>query len=277
MFKWYQRADVCYAYLQDVYTTSDVNNPDGSFQKSRWFTRGWTLQELLAPGVVYFYTSDWKEIGSRINLKDSISETTGIDAKFFDDGNLTEYTTAQKMFWASRRQTTRTEDQAYCLMGIFNVNMPLLYGEGNKAFSRLQEEILRRSTDYSIFANGRFLALLAPSAAFFGAARNICRKDWPNLGGAWPAATDRGVSITSKGVELTLPILERKNWTASTYNAPEWEHLAVLNCGFEGTYAVVALHESVPGVFSKQHVWEAGFNLIDDKLAKKAVLRTVIF
>ena len=152
MYRWYSTAQVCYAYLSDVPFNQDRQSQGSSFAGSRWFTRGWTLQELLGPQSVIFYDQAWVEIGTKNSLQEAISEITGIPRQVL--GLDTEYKTsvATRMSWASRRNTTRPEDMAYCLMGIFGVNMPLLYGEGENAFTRLQHEIIQVSDDHSIFA-----------------------------------------------------------------------------------------------------------------------------
>ena len=153
MFRWYQEAQVCYAYLADVGIFDNGPwSPDGGrqFRESRWFTRGWTLQELLAPTHVVFYGRDWQEFGSKTMLKTQISLITAIQQDHMLD--IRRASVAQKMSWASHRKTTRVEDIAYSLMGIFDVNMPLLYGEGKKAFTRLQHEIIKITDDESIFA-----------------------------------------------------------------------------------------------------------------------------
>ncbi|KAI1170399.1 heterokaryon incompatibility protein-domain-containing protein [Nemania sp. FL0916] len=147
MFKWYRDAKICYAYLADV---KDIDE----FATSRWWTRGWTLQELLAPQNVQFYSSDWTLLGSKSELQDVIQKITGIDVFVLSTGNFSQACIAKRMSWAAKRSTTRIEDQAYSLMGIFDVNMPLIYGEGKKAFLRLQQEILRISDDQTIFAWG---------------------------------------------------------------------------------------------------------------------------
>jgi len=153
MFRWYKNSTTCYAYLSDVPSNEDPEARGSSFSKSRWFTRGWTLQELVAPREVEFFSKDWVRIGCQRSLCLQISNITGINVGIltgkeqFDGKSI-----AQRMSWASRRFTTRPEDMAYCLMGLFDVNMPLLYGEGQKAFQRLQEEILKRSNDQSLFA-----------------------------------------------------------------------------------------------------------------------------
>ena len=151
MFKWYKASARCYAYLSDVSGTQDTPNrlQWPSFKESVWFTRGWTLQELIAPSDVLFLDSTWREIGTRTELMADIIAVTGIPSTAFIA--LRYYSVAQIMSWASMRRTSRVEDLAYCLLGLFDVGMPLLYGEGERAFRRLQEEIMRISDDESIF------------------------------------------------------------------------------------------------------------------------------
>ena len=153
MYRWYEKAQICYAYLADVCTGEQGHwspNVERQFRKSRWFTRGWTLQELLAPWNVIFHDKDWRKFGSRESLSEQISLVTGIQSGHLSHMNWAS--AAQKMSWASGRRTRRVEDMAYSLMGIFGVNMPLLYGEGEKAFIRLQHEIIKTTDDESIFA-----------------------------------------------------------------------------------------------------------------------------
>ena len=157
MFDWYAGARVCYALLSDVVSPShvglDQHNVIEQLRESRWFTRGWTLQELLAPVSVRFFASDWSAIGSRESLLQVLAEITGIHgAVLAQKKRLSECSVAQKLSWASRRQTTKAEDLAYCLLGIVDVKMPLLYGEGQSAFRRLQEEILKGSSDLAVLA-----------------------------------------------------------------------------------------------------------------------------
>ncbi|KUJ12878.1 HET-domain-containing protein, partial [Mollisia scopiformis] len=156
MFQWYQNSQLCYAYLSDVYSVPSLQNPEpmeSDIRKSKWFTRGWTLQELLAPQQVTFFDHNWFEIGTKDSLQTVISSITGIKHLF----HFRRASIAQKMSWASNRETLRSEDMAYCLMGLFGVNMPLLYGEGDAAFIRLQIEIMRISDDESIFAWTQFV------------------------------------------------------------------------------------------------------------------------
>jgi hypothetical protein len=152
MYRWYQNARVCYVYLADVPNGGDIGSGDLTFEKSRWFTRGWTLQELIAPSDVRFYSQSWDPIGTKYTLSSEISEITSIDIGVLKGEDPQLMSMAIKMFWASNRKTTRPEDTAYCLMGLFDVNMPLMYGEGKKAFIRLQEEIMKYSDDHSLFA-----------------------------------------------------------------------------------------------------------------------------
>ncbi|KAG8530300.1 uncharacterized protein KY384_004802 [Bacidia gigantensis] len=152
MYKWYEKAIICFAYLADVPADTSFEISTSALTGSRWFQRGWTLQELIAPSNMNFFSCDWTEIGSKLSLRGIISTITGINEDIlagvsgFDSASV-----AKRMSWASRRITTRIEDSAYCLMGLFEVNMPMLYGEGEKAFLRLQEEIIKNSDDQSLF------------------------------------------------------------------------------------------------------------------------------
>ncbi|PIL29023.1 hypothetical protein GSI_09071 [Ganoderma sinense ZZ0214-1] len=155
MFQYYSLAEVCYAYLRDV-----SHNPDGgvdadSFKASVWHTRGWTLQELIAPEAVVFLSADWEVMGSKADLATLLQEATNIPASVLSlETEVADISIAARMSWAAKRRTTRVEDEAYCLLGIFGISMPTLYGEGQKAFRRLQEEIMKQSVDTSIFAWG---------------------------------------------------------------------------------------------------------------------------
>ena len=157
MFQWYKNSSVCYVYL------ADISRKNMELASSRWFTRGWTLQELIAPREVVFFDEDWREIGHRREHALLISRITGIDPNLLGEerslssrepiqDTSSRFCIAKRMSWVSKRKTTRVEDQAYCLLGLFNANMPLLYGEGKRAFIRLQEEIMKTSNDDSILA-----------------------------------------------------------------------------------------------------------------------------
>ncbi|KAI1478538.1 heterokaryon incompatibility protein-domain-containing protein [Daldinia eschscholtzii] len=202
MYRWYADSCVCYAYLSDVGTgnvkgskfildpsdlcridpgddtqltsvgptTTFSARSEGYFKESRWFTRGWTLQELIAPRRIKFYSDEWVELGTKTNLREIITKVTGISEDvLLGYTALSDITVALKMSWAANRSTTREEDMAYCLMGLFDINMPLLYGEGTKAFKRLQEEIMHRYEDYTILlCNGlNWDIFLADSPADF--------------------------------------------------------------------------------------------------------------
>ncbi|KAK0616679.1 hypothetical protein B0T14DRAFT_523601 [Immersiella caudata] len=162
MYHWYRRSKICYVYLNDWTsargtdwaTLDDLSNGP---KPLRWFTRGWTLQELIAPSVINFYDQTWAMVGTKSNpqIITELARITGISSGILTDGseaNLRKTCLGQRMSWASYRETTRKEDLAYCLFGIFHVNMPLLYGEGSRAFHRLQEEIIKTSTDLSLLA-----------------------------------------------------------------------------------------------------------------------------
>jgi len=177
-------------------------------ESSVWFTRAWTLQELLAPVELRFYNEQFHEIGTRSELSAIIASATGIDRKYLAEmshqgrRSVTKASVAERMKWASRRQATREEDIAYSLLGIFDVNMSLLYGEGKRAFSRLQSEILKHSDDESIFVwvDNRVgvttTGLLAPSI------RHFADVELPILRG--PLNDQYDYHETNKGVKFTV-------------------------------------------------------------------------
>lgn len=181
MFAWYAQSQVCYAYLADVRTPEverDWESSEGEgdwessgkpLRRSRWFTRGWTLQELLAPRNLEFFDKVWSRIGSKSDLCDIVSQATGIDKIYIHgpeqshdrhlrnwhpERTLSRASVGQRMSWAAKRVTTRVEDKAYCLLGIFDISMPMLYGEGDKAFARLQEAIMLSTDDCTLLAWG---------------------------------------------------------------------------------------------------------------------------
>lgn len=221
MFRWYQNARICYAYLTDVSDEPDAERQRLAFGKSRWFTRGWTLQELIAPERVVFYDNAWQAMGTKSSLGQEISRITGIDEETLKGRDIAELRVAERMFWASKRRTTRIEDLAYCLMGIFDVNMPLLYGEGKKAFIRLQEDIIKDSEDQSLFAwraqeqseresstEPQAQGLLAQSPAAFASPGSVVPF----------RVCDAPYSMTNRGLRITLPLLKCQD-QAAVYNA----------------------------------------------------------
>jgi hypothetical protein len=149
MFRWYQNAAKCYVYLVDVTTTKrKASNQfsdftwESAFRASKWFTRGWTLQELLAPGLVEFFSREGRRLGDKKTLERQVHEITGIAISALQGAPLSQFGVDERLLWAENRQTTRKEDKAYSLLGIFDVYMPLIYGEGrDNALTRLREEI----------------------------------------------------------------------------------------------------------------------------------------
>ena len=148
MFYWYKKAARCYVYLSDV-SVHDFDQANSlwksAFFQSRWFSRGWTLQELIAPASVEFFSQEGERLGDKKSLEKEITEITEINALALQGKPLSNFSIADRMSWAAKRKTTREEDKAYCLLGIFDVYMPLIYGEGKRAFTRLSEEVNKSS------------------------------------------------------------------------------------------------------------------------------------
>ncbi len=242
MYQWYERAKVCYVYLADLHSSHlDGTSRPEIFGRSRWFSRGWTLQELLAPSLVVFYDCEWTEVGNKWSLQYEISQATGIPFHHLCDPKSASV--AAKMSWASQRETTRVEDIAYCLMGIFDVNMPLLYGEGNRAFFRLQHEILRASEDESLFAWSDitlapdYTGILAPSPDAFKEAGSFIPVKLSPL-------ARRPYLLTNRGLEIDL--LCEVNDSFQRHDCLGHDHreqcLAFLNCAVhEGISEYVAI------------------------------------
>lgn len=250
MFRWYQNADICFAYLDDVCCEEDMKG-------SEWFTRGWTLQELIAPQDVLFLNKDWKPIQSRWHLAPKLCTFTNISiAVLRHEVELKDLSVATRMSWASSRSTTRLEDTAYCLLGLFGVNMPLLYGEGENAFLRLQEVILQRTGDASLLAwnpdceasegsgnakKSQFLSALATSPKSFRGCTRFQRR------------VDSGkvnlCSVMNKGVQITVLLRLVQVWP------PSYE--AALQCGEEGTdvnrWIVISLTRTPDGSYARHN------------------------
>ncbi|KAL4072382.1 heterokaryon incompatibility protein-domain-containing protein, partial [Scleroderma yunnanense] len=176
MYRWYENSSACYAYLHDVSGPSFLTvRDDEAYPNSNgypeWFSRGWTLQEMIAPSDVQFFNKDWNPIGDKRTLAESLSGITRVPQCILMDGlSFNRPCVAQIMSWAANRTTTRIEDRAYSLLGLLDVNMPMLYGEGKRAFYRLQLEIIRVSNDQSIFAwrgTERTGGVLADDPSFF--------------------------------------------------------------------------------------------------------------
>ncbi|KAI1417377.1 HET-domain-containing protein [Hypoxylon sp. FL1857] len=236
MYQWYKDSALCYAYLSDVdeiefpYTPSTEDEDDG--QISRWFTRAWTLQELIAPSRINFYDRGWGNIGRCEGTTARIvSIVTRIpEPLILGKTPLSQYSAAQKMSWAAYRRSTRPEDVAYSLLGLFDINMPLLYGEGErKAFIRLQEEILRETDDHSL------LCWTVPSASHrawtIQSVFATSPDDFATSGNIKGHLFDSGVpsAVTNRGLQIRLNLTSRlygershlyhKNVACSIYDA----------------------------------------------------------
>ena len=258
MFQWYRNCQICYTFLSDVSDGDILDNVDSEFRNSRWFTRGWTLQELLAPPDLRFFSRSWNILGDRCHLRDLISEVTGIPARYLGPANVVpqpsssslqnhrpdsffKASVAQRMSWASRRNTTRKEDLSYCLLGIFNANIPLLYGEGDKAFRRLQEEIIKQTNDQSLFAWGyklypdpeiatdfmRPYSYLATSPADFKYCQNMVTY---NTG---RKARSRSFEVTKRGLRIDVDLFTFESQPGSWFN-PSIDVFGLLDCSTEG-------------------------------------------
>jgi hypothetical protein len=205
MFRWYRQAVVCFAFL------SDWEPEDTTFAHCKWFTRGWTLQELVASKTIVFYDKTWTARGDKSTRGAEIARVSSIGEDVLTgQTQMSDVPVAVRMSWAANRITTREEDIAYSLMGIFDVNMSMLYGEGDKAFLRLQEEIIRINADMSIFAwkaSGKALhdcmGLLAPSPREFKHASRM----YPVNALLFLTNIIR-FSISNRGVELKAPLGE---------------------------------------------------------------------
>lgn len=225
MFRWYQKARICFVYLSDMHAAS--MSAKAELAQCAWFTRGWTLQvkavylscyfngiayndsqELLAPRKIQFYNSQWACIGIKGHFDKDLSSITGIPVMAIQGTmRVGNFSVAQRMSWASKRVTTREEDISYCLLGLFDVHMPLIYGEGTKAFFRLQEEISKRTNDMTLFAwvpttspSSRYCSVLASSPSDYAGSGNIVRGS---------SDQDSEYSLTNKGVKMTThPVFE---------------------------------------------------------------------
>ncbi|ERF72006.1 hypothetical protein EPUS_09511 [Endocarpon pusillum Z07020] len=208
MFKWYHQAAVCFAFF------ADWEPEDQTFTHCQWFTRGWTLQELVASETLIFYDKTWQARGNKLAYCSEVARISRIsEAGLTGQTQLADVPVAVRLSWAAERITTREEDIAYSLLGIFDINMPMLYGEGHKAFLRLQEEIIKNYVDMSIFAWKALpgtcqdnMGILAPSPREF--------KDSSSL---YPALSQSLVgpnltfSISDRGVQFHAPLQSDKS------------------------------------------------------------------
>jgi len=251
MFKWYRDSSICFAFLEDVKPTearNDAPRAGVNFPKSRWFTRGWTLQELIAPLRMSFYNQTWEMIGDKRDVIPELEAITGVDGSVLEGGPLRQISIGKRMSWAVDRQTTRQEDIAYSLFGIFEANLPLVYGEGPRAFLRLQEEILKQTDDHTLFAwraspssqiQNPVRGLFASSPNEF---RNFLHRPYApllgqselgmqdNLVRVWDPKTPRNPIITTnKGIQITNRMKDLQPYLGSQ------DFLVfVLNCNIGG-------------------------------------------
>lgn len=211
MFKWYSDSSLCMIYLADVDRVHTYDHLEGrrkAFEKSRWFDRGWTMQELVASKSRVFFANDWSEIGSHDigeDIIDICARITGISASALrHQRNLDKFCVAERMSWAARRVTTRPEDGAYSLIGIFGVSLSVIYGEGlDRAFRRLQDEIMKTSFDQTLFvwrSRRKSSGLLAQKPADFA--------DTPELG-RWHPSVIAPFSMTNVGISITPRLYTR--------------------------------------------------------------------
>ncbi|KAI0404677.1 hypothetical protein F4802DRAFT_216653 [Xylaria palmicola] len=252
MYGWYGDSSTCYAYLADVPIGDDIFAKSSAFRMSRWFTRGWTLQELIAPREIKFYDAEWERIGTKGFTESThrsgdkripqghfgtlLEAITGIpEACLANTMSPSFYSVAKRMSWASKRQCTRVEDVAYSLLGIFGINMPLLYGEGVKAFMRLQEEIMKEIDDHSILAwtiPENTNQLWIPGGIF---ARSPA--DFALSGDVSPIQEELGdlSTVTRKGLKISLDLQPFNEWYPYEQHCIPQAFYAILNCA-QGQY-----------------------------------------
>lgn len=268
MYRWYSNADTCYAYLSDVENATFLE----TFPESRWFSRGWTLQELIAPSNVEFYDRNWESLGSKIEHAGMISDITGVDEEVLygdipsmigEPATIARYCVAKRMSWAAHRQTTRVEDMAYCLLGIFEINMPLLYGEGERAFIRLQEEIIRNYDDDSILGwdlaegiddpMGRVPDIVANSITGCASLSTILASSPKNFENCqnleYSATSNMPFTMTNMGLQIQLPLIAVYPRPPLLNNEPEDE--------VQGWVGLLRCSTGVPSEFLGIVLWPA--------------------
>jgi hypothetical protein len=222
-----------------------------------------TLQELLAPRVVEFYDHNWKLLGTKVSLAEPIAIRTGIEKFYLKDRIVVQdASVATRFSWASTRETTRAEDVAYCLLGLMDVNMPLLYGEGTKAFYRLQAELLKKTNEHTIFAwrlcrkyLWKYFGMLAPSPAYFAESADIVSSG---------IVVDKEHHITNRGLRIQLPLVRCAN-----------QYLAVLNCAKLGSdgFIAVPLHRLRNARYRR--IDTDKFHIVDDAGIGAATMETL--
>jgi hypothetical protein len=217
MFNWYRNAAVCYIFLEDVPPSDEKTYTEHAFRNSRWLTRGWTLQEYLAPSHIELYSSSWTRIGSVFSPCSSmelelfeaslVQRCTGIHRWYWSTADI-----STRLSWAATRHTTREEDKAYCLLGLLDVKMPLLYGEGDEAFPRLLEEVIKKSNSHGVLAAGynlpwsrstfKYPYLLPTSPRPYAGCRNGF-EETPVPG----RSNSPHFTLTNAGLSIELPLL----------------------------------------------------------------------
>jgi hypothetical protein len=250
MYRWYARATVCFVFLSDL---GEFDQLDLKLPHCRWFTRGWTLQELIAPGSIVFFDRAWQPRGTKADMVDSLSEITSVNVEVLrHETSLSALSVAQKMSWAAQRETTRVEDLAYCLLGVFNINMPLLYGEQERAFRRLQEEIIKSTPDLSIFAwklpqrrsdeseleRRVFCGVLADRPAAFAGAQSFVKS---------LQYARREFSVTNIGVKTYVQILSQ-----SIHGRRAFRYVLPLDCRDRGKELGIILRKCGPDKFLRE-------------------------
>ncbi|KAM7217519.1 Heterokaryon incompatibility protein (HET) domain containing protein [Rhypophila decipiens] len=248
MFRWYQNSAVCLAYLDDIDSRMEGAEPAGVLYPflsgSKWFRRGWTLQELIAPSIVDFYDKDWRKFGTKSHPEflDVLTRITKIPVGVLGNPDkVTSCTVAQRMSWASERETTRVEDMAYSLIGIFGINMPMLYGEGPRAFIRLQEEISKETNDLTLFCwtleddpSVREHGIFALSPSYFRSAHNLVSLSW---------AIPREFSLVNGGIRITTQLRKPSDWGGFSLVGEHF--LLSLDCGYDEDGIVGAISQNI--------------------------------
>lgn len=267
MFKWYSNAAICYVYLYDVTWDTAANTPDSDrdqqFRQSKWFTRGWTLQELLAPRQLEFFDRDWRYIGSKHDLVDSIVDATGISRDHLL-GDFRTASTAQKMSWLSRRTTSIVEDRAYCMLGLFDVFLEPRYGQGTEEFMRLQREIFERFSstgvvDESLFAWTSDLietsGLLAPAPSCFRNSghivfeRNLARTRKPR-------ASDKPGMIIDAAYNVDFHVPRRTRYETAGIAAAHFLTLGTGSFGYMAAHSIYRRNK--PSHLVNLNCWKRG-------------------
>ncbi|KAG6027117.1 hypothetical protein E4U41_001050 [Claviceps citrina] len=272
MFGWYRDSRICYALLSDLeLETRDAAAGASAMQASlgrcRWFTRGWCLQELLAPRDMRFFNARWQQVGTKNSLGKAIAAITGIPEAVLvspQSRDIHLLPLARRISWMARRQTTRLEDRSYALLGILDIHMPMLYGEGEMAFRRLQEELIRKYNDLSVFAwtgpprNSEYMPVMASSPSDF--ARDAARDgdgNWDEDDSGWELGNKLRTqfSLTNQGVYFPRATIYCQNGNESY----RYHYLLILNYrdpsfrGIRDKEWYIALQKVGPGLFVRIH------------------------